>query len=108
MAMISGSQYVIVWEFWIKPGAEAQFVEKYGSIGVWARFFRSSESYIRTELVKDVAVAQRFLTLDYWESEEAFHDFHKQNLAEYQRLDEELEGLTQQETRLGAFWTSKG
>ena len=106
--MVSGSQYVIVWEFRIRPEVEAEFVEKYGSIGVWARFFRSSESYIRTELVKDVAVAQRFLTLDYWKSEEAFHDFHKQNLAEYQRLDEELEGLTQQETRLGAFRTSKG
>jgi heme-degrading monooxygenase HmoA len=53
-------------------------------------------------------VPQRFLTLDYWRSEEAFNDFHKQNLAEYQRLDKELEGLTQQETRLGAFWFSKG
>ncbi|HEV3039295.1 MAG TPA: antibiotic biosynthesis monooxygenase [Candidatus Angelobacter sp.] len=91
----------------MRPAVEAELVEKYGSIGVWARFFRSSEGYIRTELVKD-AVAQRFLTLDYWKSEEAFHDFHKQNQAEYQRLDKELEGLTQEETRLGAFWTSKG
>ena len=106
--MVSGSQYVIVWEFQIKPGAEAEFVEKYGSIGVWARFFRSSEGYIRTELVRDVAAHQRFLTLDYWRSEEAFNDFRKQNLAEYERLDKELEGLTQQETRLGAFWFSKG
>lgn len=108
MALMSNSQYVIVWEFRTKLEAEAEFVEKYGSIGVWARFFRSSEGYIRTELVKDVAVLRRFLTLDYWRSEEAFNNFHKKNLAEYERLDKELEGLTQQETRLGAFWTSKG
>jgi heme-degrading monooxygenase HmoA len=106
---VSGvSHYVIVWEFKIRPEAEAEFIEKYGSIGVWARFFRSGEGYIRTELVRDVAVPQRFLTLDYWQSEEAFNDFRKRNLAEYERLDKELEGLTQQETRLGAFWFSKG
>jgi heme-degrading monooxygenase HmoA len=104
----SGSHYIIVWEFKIRPEVEAEFVEKYGSIGVWARFFRSSEGYIRTELVKDVAAPQRFLTLDYWQSEEAFNDFRKQNLAEYERLDKESAGLTQQETRLGAFWFSNG
>ncbi len=107
MAVMSDSQYVIVWEFRIKPSTEAEFVEKYGPIGVWARFFRSSEGYIRTELVRDVAVPQRFLTLDYWQSEEVFNSFHKQNLAEYQRLDRELEGLTREETRLGAFSISK-
>jgi heme-degrading monooxygenase HmoA len=106
--VLAGSQYVIIWEFKIRPEVEAEFIEKYGSIGVWARFFRSSEGYMRTELVRDVAASQRFLTLDYWQSEEAFNDFRKQNLAEYQRLDKELAGLTEQETRLGAFWFSKG
>ena len=34
--------------------------------------------------------------------------FRQQNLAEYERLDKEFEGLTETETRLGAFWFSKG
>ena len=46
----------------------------------------------------------RFLALDYWRWENKFKDFREQHLAEYERLDKESEGLTEQETRLGAFW----
>ncbi len=106
--MVSGSQYVIVWEFRVRQDREAGFVEKYGYEGAWARFFRGSEGYIKTDLVRDVAVAGRFLTLDYWRSEEEFKSYRTQNLAEYERLDKEFEGLTEQETRLGAFWFGKG
>jgi heme-degrading monooxygenase HmoA len=78
-----------------------------GLKGDWARFFRRSAGYIRTELVRDVAVDFRYLTLDYWQSEEEFKRFREQNLAEYERLDKEFEGLTESETRLGAFWFGK-
>jgi heme-degrading monooxygenase HmoA len=101
------AQYVIVWEFQVRPARSEEFVQKYGPEGVWARFFRGSASYIRTELVRDVAVDFRYLTLDYWQSEEEFDGFRKQNLAEYERLDKEFEGLTESETRLGAFWSGK-
>src|SRR5262249_21415156 len=100
------SAYVIVWEFRVRQDAESVFVEKYGPNGSWAQFFRNGQGYIRTELVRDVADPRRFLTLDYWQSEEDFKRFREQNLAEYERLDTEFEGLTEQETRLGAFETS--
>ena len=99
-------EYVIVWEFRVAQDRLAEFQEKYGPEGEWARFFRGSAGYIRTELVRDVAVDFRYLTLDYWQSEEEFDGFRKQNLAEYERLDKEFEGLTESETRLGAFWRS--
>ena len=102
--MTAAAEYVIVWEFWIRQDREAEFVEKYGPEGAWARFFRGSRGYIRTELVKDVAADHRFLTLDYWQTEEEFKRFREQNLAEYERLDKEFEGLTETETRLGAFY----
>ena len=101
------AQYVIVWEFRIRPGVEAEFIEKYGPEGKWAQLFRKSDGYIRTELVRDVSVERRFLTLDYWKSEEEFSGFRGQHLAEYERLDQEFEGLTEQETRLGAFGSGK-
>ena len=101
--MAGKTEYVIVWEFWVRQDREAEFQEKYGPDGAWARFFRGSRGYIRTELVKDVAADHRFLTLDYWETEEGFLSFREQNLAEYERLDKEFEGLTARETRLGAF-----
>jgi heme-degrading monooxygenase HmoA len=99
-------QYVIVWEFQARPGVEAEFIEQYGPEGVWARLFRQSEGYIRTELLRDVAGKRRFLTLDYWKSEEEFNRFSKQHSAEYERLDKELEKLTEQETRLGVLAVS--
>jgi heme-degrading monooxygenase HmoA len=101
-------EYVIVWEFRVRQLRQAEFQEKYGPEGAWARFFRGSAGYIRTELVKDVVDHLRFLTLDYWQTEEEFKQFREQNLAEYERLDKEFEGLTESETRLGAFWFSKG
>ena len=105
--MAGAGEYVIVWEFKVRQARNEEFVQKYGPEGAWARFFGGSAGYIRTELVRDVAVDFRYLTLDYWQSEEEFDGFREQNLAEYERLDKEFEGLTESETRLGAFWFSK-
>ena len=105
--MSEAGEYVIVWEFQVRQARNEKFVQKYGPEGDWARFFRSSAGYIRTELVRDVAIDFRYLTLDYWKSEEEFKRFREQNLAEYERLDKEFEGLTESETRLGAFWSGK-
>ena len=108
--MSGAGEYVIVWEFQVRQAREAEFVQKYGPEGDWARFFRGapdnmSSGYIRTELVRDVAIDFRYLTLDYWKSEEEFKRFREQNVAEYERLDKEFEGLTESETRLGVFWS---
>lgn len=94
---------MIVWEFRIRPEVGAEFVEQYGPDGVWARLFRQAEGYIRTELLRDVTDKRRFLTLDYWKSEEEFNQFRRQHSADYERLDKELQGLTEDEKRLGAF-----
>jgi heme-degrading monooxygenase HmoA len=99
----AGAEHVIVWEFRVAADKEAEFIENYGPEGIWARFFREGQGYIRTQLVRDVADPGRFLTLDYWESEEDFKRFREQNPAEYERLDKQFEGLTKTETRLGAF-----
>lgn len=100
-------EYVIVWEFRVRQEKVDEFSEKYGPEGNWARFFRGSKGYIRTELVRDVSDHFRFLTLDYWKTEEEFSEFRERNLAEYKRLDREFEGLTERETRLGAFWLAR-
>lgn len=98
---------MIVWEFRVRQEKEREFVEQYGPEGSWARFFRSSSGYIRTELVRDVADHLRFLTLDYWQTEDEFNNFRNRSLAEYQRLDKEFEGLTEKETRLGSFYRAE-
>ena len=101
--MAGKTEFVIVWEFWVRQDRVTEFVEKYGPEGAWARFFRGSREYLRTELVKDVTADHRFLTLDYWQTEEEFNRYRQLNLAEYERLDKEFAGLTEREVRLGAF-----
>ena len=97
---------MIVWEFRVRQEKVEEFIEKYGPEANWAWFFRGSNGYIRTELVRDVSDHLRFLTLDVWKTEADFNDFRERHLAEYKRLDREFEGLTERETRLGAFWQS--
>ena len=104
---MAGSEYVIVWEFQARQSKAAEFEAQYGPEGGWARLFRRSAGYLRTELVRDVAVANRYLTIDYWRTEAEFSRFKEQHLAEYERLDKEFEGLTERESRLGAFWSGK-
>lgn len=102
-AIQPAAQHIVVWEFWIRPGREAEFVAQYGPDGAWTKLFSKSDGYIRTELLRDMKEERRFVTLDFWSSEAEFSRFHTQHLAEYERLDKELESLTQGERRLGAF-----
>ena len=106
MSVTPGFQYVIVWEFRVKAGREAEFVEKYGPEGVWARFFRRSEGYIRTELVNDVTDRLRFLTLDYWRSHEDFNWFREMFQREYERFTQLVtdEGIIERQRVVGSFY----
>jgi len=42
-----------------------------------------------------------YLTLDLWESREAYEKFKKENAKEYERIDRECEGMTVKEELLG-------
>jgi hypothetical protein len=41
-------EYVVVWEFRVRPELEEKFEDAYGSEGGWARLFKQNESYIGT------------------------------------------------------------
>jgi hypothetical protein len=43
--MAGGDEYVIVWEFQVWQARNAEFVQKYGPEGAWARFFRGSAGF---------------------------------------------------------------
>lgn len=45
----------------------------------------------------------RYLTLDFWESREAYDAFRAQHAAEYAAIDRECEALTAEEKALGNF-----
>lgn len=45
--------FVVVWEFRVRPGQEAEFEARYGPDGDWARLFRLGEGYGGTVLLRD-------------------------------------------------------
>lgn len=98
--------YRIIWAFEVKPGSVQVFESAYGPEGDWARLFRRAPGYGRTELLKDVDAAGRYLTIDHWRSREDFWKFREAFRGEYVALDERMAALTDRETLIGDFETN--
>ncbi|WP_172461718.1 antibiotic biosynthesis monooxygenase family protein [Dyella jiangningensis] len=95
--------YDIVWEFRLPATRASEFEHAYGPRGPWVQLFRRAPGYIETQLLRDAEDAARYLTVDRWESRESFEAFRHRHRADYDALDQQLEGLATSETRLGAF-----
>lgn len=96
-------QYLVVWEFQVRAGSEAQFEAIYGPSGDWVRLFSKADGFIRTELNQDLNNPRRYLTFDYWTSKAAYESFRQQSREAYSAIDHRCEGLTEKETALGTF-----
>ena len=97
------SAYLVVWQFRPRPGEERPFEEAYGPLGAWARFFTTAEGFVRTELNRDLKDPERYFTLDFWVSKEAYESFRAKHAAEYAAIDRECEALTAEEKLVGEF-----
>ncbi len=100
---MTDSRFVYIWEYRVQPSSEATFREFYGPDGAWVQLFRRAEGYIGTELYGDRSQRDRFVTVDQWESEEAFRSFRTRFAGEFEQLDEQCEALTESEMPLGNF-----
>ena len=92
-----------VWEFEVPSATVAEFQRHYGSGGSWVALFRRSPAYIETLLLRDRARPERYLTIDRWQSIEAYRAFREQFAEQYAALDRACEGLSRCETDLGSF-----
>ena len=87
----------------MRPGSEAAFEQAYGPDGAWVRLFSTDPTYGGTELVRDITEPRRYLTLDSWETGEAYAEFRRQRAEEYLAIDKVCDGLTERETKIGEF-----
>jgi heme-degrading monooxygenase HmoA len=92
--------FVILWEFEVKPGSEERFQNAYGPNDTWVQLFRRHPFFRGTQLLRDPSRPHFYFTLDFWESEAAYHDFHDRNRTAYENLDRSSEGLTRQERHI--------
>ena len=100
---MAAAGYATLWEFAVAPAQQAEFEAHSGPDGTWARLFRRAPGYAGSELLRDHADPLRYLTIDRWESREAWQAFSREHAAEYERLDREFEGLTTREAPLGEY-----
>jgi len=96
-------EYVYIWSFQVKPGCEPLFERIYGADGAWVQLFRKANGYVKTELIKHKAVANRYFTIDYWQDEASHQHFRSQYAQEFSELDARCEDLTESEEHLGDF-----
>jgi heme-degrading monooxygenase HmoA len=95
--------FVYLWAYRVSANTRDEFQELYGPDGSWADLFRQAPGYVDTELLRDRDDSDRFITIDRWESEEAFLSFRASFAEEFDHLDRFGERLTIEETPLGEF-----
>jgi heme-degrading monooxygenase HmoA len=95
--------FVALGEFEVKPGCEERFEKVHGADGAWAGLFARHKAYRGTRLVKDAERESVYLTLDFWETREAYDEFKKESAAEYERMDRECERMIRSERKIGEF-----
>jgi heme-degrading monooxygenase HmoA len=97
------AQYTYIWEYLVLPDRVDEFEELYGPQGAWRELFQQSTGYIKTELHRDRSQLNRFVTVDYWESYDAWLDWRALFEARFQQLDRRGGQLTAEEREVGRF-----
>jgi heme-degrading monooxygenase HmoA len=95
--------YVYVWEFIVSADHTRAFERTYGPSGEWVQLFRRGSGYMRSELYRDRSRPQRFITIDYWESKEAWNSFRARFDKEFEALDAKCASWTASEVEIGRF-----
>jgi len=67
--------FVTLWEYEVKRGSEELFEKAYGPDGDWVRLFRRDKRYRGTGLLRDAGRDRVDVTIDMWESREAYEEF---------------------------------
>jgi heme-degrading monooxygenase HmoA len=95
--------FLVLWEFDVKPGFESRFEKVYGPDGDWAQFFRGDPHYRETRPLRDTLRSRAHMSLDFWDSRDAYEQFRQQNREAYLALDHSCEAITLCERPLGSF-----
>jgi heme-degrading monooxygenase HmoA len=95
--------YIYIWEYKVKEVKRESFEKAYGPDGDWVGLFAGKDGYIRTEFFNDVKIKSRYLTIDYWDSEEKLRNFRREYKDVIDDIDMKCSELTQSEIFLGEF-----
>ncbi|KKP42409.1 MAG: hypothetical protein UR31_C0015G0009 [Parcubacteria group bacterium GW2011_GWA2_33_14] len=97
--------FLVIWKFEINEKLQKEFEELYGQNGKWVKLFKNDNSYIKTELIKDISQPNIYVTIDHWKSKSIYEKFLKESKVQFEIIDQEGEGLTKSEIKIGWFET---
>jgi heme-degrading monooxygenase HmoA len=95
--------YVRVWQFRVPSEKADEFQAAYGPDGDWAQLFRREAGFLGTELLHSATHPNIFLTIDRWDSVEAWAAFLRAWGDEYVALDHRSKSLIVSEGEIGNF-----
>jgi heme-degrading monooxygenase HmoA len=92
--------FVRVWEYQVPGDRAGAFTAAYAADGAWGELFGRGTGFLGTELYRDAARGDRFLTIDRWQDEQDWRSFLSAYGQAYEALDAQLEGLAAAERSL--------
>jgi quinol monooxygenase YgiN len=98
--------FIRIWQFRVASDKADEFREVYGPEGAWAALFRRETGFLGTELLQSATHPNVFLTIDSWDSPEAWAAFLRTWGDDYVVLDRRCEDLVVAKSEIGTFKSS--
>jgi hypothetical protein len=93
----------IVWQFTIHDDKGQEFERFYGADGEWTRVSRRSRSFLGSSFLKDLAVPERYLLVEYW-SEMLIYEKHAADFSrDMKALEERRDAFVRTAESLGVY-----
>jgi quinol monooxygenase YgiN len=95
--------FVRIWQFRVATEKADEFRAVYGPDGAWAALFRREAGFLGTELLRSETHPNIFVTIDHWDSIEAWAAFLRAWGDDYGALDRRCDELRVSEGEIGSF-----
>lgn len=93
----------IFYRYRVHPTQTQAFEHAFGPSGPWRKLFAGEGAYRRSRLFRHRADPTIYVTVDVWDSKEAWNDFRARKGEAYARFDRDLRMLYLEEHFLGYY-----
>ncbi len=93
----------VFYRYRVHPAQVRAFEHAYGPAGPWSKLFGAHPGFRRTRLFRHRGEAGVYVTVDVWDSKDAWDGFRAESAQAYARLDRELRLLYLEEHFLGYY-----
>jgi quinol monooxygenase YgiN len=93
----------LVWQFDVQAGRNDEFESFYGADGPWTSLSRRSRSYLGSSFMRDLAMSNRYLVIEYWSEMVVYERHHAGFQHEVDALERQRDELVEAAVPLGLF-----